>query len=370
MIAVSSGDAEDPPERPLGQRVATLDRPEDADVLEHQRGHGQVVDADPEPPEREQERRDRGHQEQRDQPGGVERRHARHPQQDEQRQQQDEHEPEQQHQPDELEALAGGGRPRLTQRELLADRGGLVTWATMPVTRIRPSDCSRLPSRSEPNAPNSPAASSPVKPSEPGPGRGRPSHVSTAVTATGISMATAVTSTAEPTVAFGLKRMIRNAASYMSPSWSGRSAIAPGLWAAPSMPGGGGWYGVLAAGTAVGTRGGYPGGAYPGRGYAAGERLGRGRWEAASRAVAGLARRLVPARARGRIGLGSRHPGILSGRRSRHRVSQRRRELLVVRFPEPGVRCTPRHVRFSPAGRRKPPARSQRIWPAPTSLPR
>ena len=62
-------------------------------------------------------------------------------------------------------------------------------------------------------------------------------QVSTAVTRTGISIATAVTSTADPTVALGLKRMMRNAASYMSPSWSGRSGIAPGLWAAPSMPG-------------------------------------------------------------------------------------------------------------------------------------
>ena len=43
--------------------------------------------------------------------------------------------------------------------------------------------------------------------------------------------------TDDPTVALGLKRMMRNAASYMSPSCSGRSGIAPGLWAAPSMPG-------------------------------------------------------------------------------------------------------------------------------------
>ena len=63
--------------------------------------------------------------------------------------------------------------------------------------------------------------------------------VRTAVIRTGIAIATAATSTADPTVAFGLKRMIRNAASYMSPSPSGRSGIAPGLCAAPSMPGAG-----------------------------------------------------------------------------------------------------------------------------------
>ena len=56
---------------------------------------------------------------------------------------------------------------------------------------------------------------------------------------TGIIMVMAATSTADPTVALGLNRMIRNAPSYISPSVSGRSGIAPGLCAAPSMPGAG-----------------------------------------------------------------------------------------------------------------------------------
>ena len=47
------------------------------------------------------------------------------------------------------------------------------------------------------------------------------------------------TRTADPTVALGLNRMMRNAASYMSPRASGRSGIAPGLCAAPSIPGAG-----------------------------------------------------------------------------------------------------------------------------------
>ena len=38
-------------------------------------------------------------------------------------------------------------------------------------------------------------------------------QVSTAVSTTGMVITTTATSTAEPTVAFGLKRMIRNAAS-------------------------------------------------------------------------------------------------------------------------------------------------------------
>ena len=78
------------------------------------------------------------------------------------------------------------------------------------------------------------------------------------------------TSTAEPTVAFGLKRMIRNAASYMSPSPSGRSGIAPGLWAAPSIPGGG----AQAAGVGVAVAG--P--EYGGAGCCGGPQPGGGGW--------------------------------------------------------------------------------------------
>ncbi len=56
---------------------------------------------------------------------------------------------------------------------------------------------------------------------------------------TGISIATELTITEDPTVALGLNRMILNAPSYRSPSLSGRSGIAPGLCAAFSMAGGG-----------------------------------------------------------------------------------------------------------------------------------
>ena len=54
-----------------------------------------------------------------------------------------------------------------------------------------------------------------------------------------MTIVTAATRTDDPTVAFGLNRMTRKAASYMSPSPSGRRGIAPGLCAAPSMPGAG-----------------------------------------------------------------------------------------------------------------------------------
>src|SRR6188472_1856422 len=149
-----------------------------------------------------------------------------------------------------LPAVAAQASPRLS---FLPTAAAIVTWATMPVTRISPSDCSTVPRSSEPSAPTRPAASAPVNPSSPG-SRDRLTD----------QVSTAVTTTAEPTVAIGLKRMIRNAASYMSPSWSGRSAIAPGLWAAPSIPGWGGYgpgYGAVYCG---GYWGGYPGGAYPG----------------------------------------------------------------------------------------------------------
>ena len=63
--------------------------------------------------------------------------------------------------------------------------------------------------------------------------------LSSAVTITGTSQAIVATRTADPTVALGLNRMMRNAASYMSPRPSGRSGIAPGLCAAPSIPGAG-----------------------------------------------------------------------------------------------------------------------------------
>ena len=74
-----------------------------------------------------------------------------------------------------------------------------------------------------------------------------------------MAIVTAATSTDEPTVAFGLNRMTRKAASYMSPSPSGRSGIAPGLCAAPSMPGAGAHAG------GGGAAGGGAGRAAPGR---------------------------------------------------------------------------------------------------------
>jgi len=60
-----------------------------------------------------------------------------------------------------------------------------------------------------------------------------------------------------------------------------------------------------------------------------GIRLGRGRRLPAGRRRRGriAVRRLVAAGARGRVGLGSRHPGILSGPPPGHRVSRRPRQL-------------------------------------------
>ena len=109
-----------------------------------------------------------------------------------------------------LPAVAAQASPKVS---FLPTAAAIVTWATIPVTRTRPRDCSTLPSTQEPSAPMSPAVSAPVKPSEPGSRVRLTDQVKNAVTATGISIATAVTSTAEPTVACGLKRMIRNAAS-------------------------------------------------------------------------------------------------------------------------------------------------------------
>ena len=86
--------------------------------------------------------------------------------------------------------------------------------------------------------------------------------VNSAVSAIGIAITTDETRTAAPTVALGLNRMIRNAASKMSPSPSGRSGMAPGLWAAPSIPGGGAHGGGAPAGAGPG--------AVPGAGPGAG----------------------------------------------------------------------------------------------------
>ncbi len=132
-----------------------------------------------------------------------------------------------------LPRVAAQASPRVSRRPTAA---AAVTWAIIPVTRMVPKLASTVPSPSEPSEPTKPtiepSSGLPVSSSE-----RLTEAVSTAVITTGIVIATAATSTAEPTVALGLKRMIRNAASYMSPSDSGRSGIAPGLCAAPSIPG-------------------------------------------------------------------------------------------------------------------------------------
>ena len=125
-----------------------------------------------------------------------------------------------------LPRVARHASPRVSRLPIAA---AAVTWAIIPVTRIRPIDCRMLPSPSEPKAPMRPATSAPDM-SSPDWSRDRSTvQVSSAVTRTGIAMATAATRTADPTVALGLKRMMRNAASYMSPMPSGRSGRAPGL---------------------------------------------------------------------------------------------------------------------------------------------
>src|SRR6476469_2906734 len=168
-----------------------------------------------------------------------------------------------------LPRVACQASPSVSRRPIAA---AAVTWAIIPVTSTRPIDCRTVPSPSEPREPIIPASSLPL--TLPDRSRERSTdQVSAAVTRTGISIETAATRTAEPTVAFGLKRMMRNAASYMSDSPSGRNGIAPGLWAAPSMPaarGGppGAPAGAQGAGPGAGPGGGGPGGRPgPGGGY-------------------------------------------------------------------------------------------------------
>ena len=236
-----------------------------------------------------------------------------------------------------LPAVAAQASPRVS---FLPTAAAIVTWATMPVTRISPSDCSTVPSDQRAEGADEAGRLGAGNPSQPGSRDRSTDQVSTAVTTTGISIATAVTRTAEPTVAFGLKRMIRNAASYMSPSCSGRSGDRARLV-------GGAEHArlravrarVLAGGTGAGT----PAGRTRAAGTAAGGTAGSGA-AAASRAEAAGPHRGPAARRRWRPGEGR------------------------TRFP------TPRHplraAARSPGFPRAPPARSQRIWPAPTSLPR
>ncbi len=133
-----------------------------------------------------------------------------------------------------LPRVAAQACSRVRRRPIAA---AATTWAIMPPTRMSPIVCSTDPRPSDPREPTSPLTS-PLSSPESSTARERSrARLRNAVTTTGIAIATAATSTAEPTVAFGLKRMIRNAASYMSESVSGRSGTAPGLWAAPSIPG-------------------------------------------------------------------------------------------------------------------------------------
>ena len=99
--------------------------------------------------------------------------------------------------------------------------------------------------------------------------------LSTAVTTTGMIQAIAETSTAEPTVAFGLKRMMRNAASYMSPRPAAAAASRPACARrracrarAPRLPGAGGGAGARAGRSGVRRgrgRGRLPAGGWRGR---------------------------------------------------------------------------------------------------------
>ncbi len=88
-----------------------------------------------------------------------------------------------------------------------------VTCTIMPVTNSSPNTCSTAPRPSAPNEPSWPARSS-VDWSSPVASNVAPMvQVRIAVTTTGIIIVIEATSTAEPTVALGLNRMIRNAPS-------------------------------------------------------------------------------------------------------------------------------------------------------------
>ena len=134
-----------------------------------------------------------------------------------------------------LPRVAAQASPSVSRRPTAA---AAVTWAIIPVTRMVPKATSSRPTPSDPIEPTSPTRSASLALSVASSERSRV-KLSSAVTITGTSQATVATRTADPTVALGLNRMMRNAASYMSPRPSGRSGIAPGLWAAPSIPGAG-----------------------------------------------------------------------------------------------------------------------------------
>ncbi len=79
-----------------------------------------------------------------------------------------------------------------------------VTWAIIPDTKSSPTDCSSRPTSSDPNVATRLATCPPVKPWPLGSKRRAPVEPLTSATTTGSTMATAETSTAAPTVAFGL----------------------------------------------------------------------------------------------------------------------------------------------------------------------
>ena len=197
----------------------------------------------------------------------------------------------------------------------------------MPVTRISPSDCSTVPRTSEPRAPTRPAASAPVNPSEPGSRDRLTDQVSTAVTThrdqhrhRGHQDRRAHRRLRVE--ADDPERRVVHVPELERPQRDGARLVGGAEHARLRGYGPGYWPGYAAR---VPRRG-VPGLRVRLLGGRLGVRLGRGRRLPAGRRRLGrtVVRRLVAAGARGRVGLGSRHPGILSGPPPRHRVSRRR----------------------------------------------
>ncbi len=104
------GDAEGPPELPRRQAVAATDGAGDADVLEHQGGHRQVVDPDPEPPQSGDEGRHRDQAPGDDRPGRRGH-HDHHPQRDVDREDEGEQQAQQEREADEPAAACPSWGP-------------------------------------------------------------------------------------------------------------------------------------------------------------------------------------------------------------------------------------------------------------------
>jgi hypothetical protein len=111
-----------------------------------------------------------------------------------------------------LPLVAAQASPSVSRWPIAA---ALATWATIPVTKISPIWSRIVPPYSDPIETIVPRISlAPALAVKPSSESVMPTvNVAIAVTTTGIIMVTAATSTAEPTVAFGLNRMIRKAAS-------------------------------------------------------------------------------------------------------------------------------------------------------------